>query len=183
MKKTLYIVLLFLIFQVTCAGLKRYTVSVSRNKVEFVSFAPQETIRASSNQLEGAVNWEQNIFTFSMSIKSFSGFNSPLQREHFNENYMESHIYPKATFQGKIIEQVDLSEHKKTKVRAKGKLTIHGIAKERIIDVYLTARGHEVEADADFSVKLDDYNIKIPRIVSEKLSPEIQVKVHVVLNE
>ena len=48
-------------------------------------------------------------FAFSVKMNSFMGFNSPLQREHFNENYVESDVFPDAVFVGKIIEEVDLT--------------------------------------------------------------------------
>jgi len=56
-----------------------------------------------------------------------------LQKEHFNENYLESDKYPEASFKGKIIEDIDLDKDGEYEVRAKGELTIHGIMQERII--------------------------------------------------
>lgn len=181
-KRIAYIFLLLLLVPAVYASIAKYT-TAPKSKVEFVSFAPQETIRASSTKLEGMVDWKKGIFAFSIDIRSFIGFNSPLQREHFNENYMESHTYPNASFQGKIIEQVNIAEDKNIRVRAKGKLKIHGVEKEKIIYVHLKINDRAVTADAAFNVALDDYNIKIPRIVAEKLSPEIEVKVHTVLHE
>ena len=50
-----------------------------------------------------------------------------MQKEHFNENYLESDKYPDATFAGKIIEDVDFTKNNTITVRAKGILTIHGV--------------------------------------------------------
>ena len=52
-------------------------------------------------------------------MRSFQGFNSPLQKEHFNENYVESDKFPDASFKGKVIEDVDLSKDGTYEVRAK----------------------------------------------------------------
>jgi hypothetical protein len=53
-------------------------------------------------------------------MRSFQGFNSPLQKEHFNENYVESDKFPEASFKGKIIEDQDLTVDGTYELRAKG---------------------------------------------------------------
>ena len=124
---------------------------------------------------------QKKLFVFKINISSFTGFNSPLQREHFNENYMETTFYPEAIFTGKVIEDADLSKDGAYNIRAKGKLKIHGIEQERIIKVHVVTKNKKLTATSDFIVLLADYDIKIPRIVSDKLSPNINVLVNCVL--
>jgi len=145
--------------------------------VEFSSDAPLELIKASSNQLQGILDTTKNVFAFKMSIATFAGFNNPLQREHFNENYMETESYPEATYTGKIIETIDYSKKGTYSIRTKGKLTIHGIAQERIIKATVNITEHKISVQSDFTVMLADYDIKIPRIVDNNLSKEIKVSV------
>ena len=109
------------------------------------------------------------------------GFNSPLQREHFNENYMETNIFPEASFSGKIIEDIDFSRNGTYTVRAKGKLKIHGIVQDRIIKSNVTVKNGKMSLQSDFIVSLADHDIKIPRVVSEKLAPDINVSVKATL--
>jgi hypothetical protein len=94
----------------------------SDGKVRFISDAPLEKIEASSERLRGAVDAGANTFAWTVAIRSFKGFNSDLQLEHFNENYMESAKYTDAKFEGKIIEDVDCSKDGVYPVRAKGRL-------------------------------------------------------------
>ncbi len=148
---------------------------VKRGKVNFHSEAPQELISAESADVKGVVDISKKAFAFKISIPSFLGFNSPLQREHFNENYMESNIFPEATFRGKVIEDIDYTKEGVYTVRAKGKLSIHGIEKERIIKSQITIKSGSMRIKSDFTVLLSDHDIKIPRVVSEKLAQEIQV--------
>lgn len=148
---------------------------VKRGKVSFHSEAPQELISAESADVKGVVDISKKAFAFKISIPSFLGFNSPLQREHFNENYMESNIFPEATFRGKVIEDIDYTKEGVYTVRAKGKLSIHGIEKERIIKSQITIKSGSMRIKSDFTVLLSDHDIKIPRVVSEKLAQEIQV--------
>lgn len=145
--------------------------------VEFSSDAPLELIKASSNQLQGILDAEKDIFAFKISIATFTGFNNPLQREHFNENYMETEVFPEATYTGKIIEPVDYSKKGTYSVRTKGKLTIHGIAQERIIKATVNVTENKITVQSNFTVLLADYDIKIPRIVDNNLSKEIKVSV------
>ena len=117
-----------------------------------------------------------NQFAFSVDVKSFKGFNSALQREHFNEKYMESEKFPKASFSGKIIEHVDFSKDGTYDVRAKGDLDIHGVKQTRIIKGKITIHNGSLQVNAQFTVPLSDHNISIPSIVSQKIATEIQVQ-------
>jgi hypothetical protein len=145
--------------------------------VIFSSEAQAELIRASSDQLKGILDLSQSTFAFKVSIGSFTGFNNPLQRGHFNENYMESDTYPEATYAGKIIENIDYSKKGTYIVRSKGKLIIHGITQERIIKATINIMDNRIVVQSNFTVLLADYNIKIPRIVDNNLSKEIKVSV------
>lgn len=152
---------------------------VKKGSIEFSSEAPKELISATSDELAGLIDPARRTFSFRIPIHSFRGFNSPLQREHFNENYMESRSFPEAIFSGKIMESLDLAIPGTYQVRGKGRLTVHGIAMERLIPVKLTVAGDRtVSLESSFTVPLAEHSIKIPRVVYEKLSPEI--KVHVV---
>lgn len=151
--------------------------------VYFKSDAPLEIIEAKSEKLKGAIDTNKKTFAFSIPIISFQGFNSPLQREHFNENYLESLHFKNATFVGKIIEKVDFSKDGKYTVRAKGKLTIHGITQERIIKSILEIKKGKLYVKSNFTVFLDEHKIRIPKIVHQKIAKEIIVRMEAVFNK
>ena len=150
----------------------------SQGEVRFVSEAPLETIRAYSKSLQAVIDIKKNTFAFAIPIQSFQGFNSPLQREHFNENYLESHKYPRATFEGRIIERIDLRQTGTYTIRAKGQLTIHGIKQERIIKSKINIQETEMELESFFSILLEEYDITIPMIVYQKIAKSINVQVN-----
>lgn len=145
--------------------------------INFISNAELELIQASSNKLQGIIDPASNQFAFSVPVQSFRGFNSDLQREHFNEKYMESEKYPKITFTGKIIEQIDYTADGTYDVRAKGDLDVHGQKQTRIIKSKVEISGGVLRIVADFKVPLADHNISIPRIVNQKIATEIEVNV------
>jgi len=146
-------------------------------EVKFVSQAPLETIKATSKKLSGVLDADKRTYAFSIAINSFDGFNSPLQKEHFNENYMESTKLPTATFKGKIIEEVDLHTAGTYTVRAKGMMKIHGVEKEMIIKSTITVKAGQITVASAFNVALKDFNINIPNIINQKIAPEIVVDV------
>jgi polyisoprenoid-binding protein YceI len=150
---------------------------VQRGEIHFKSDAPLELIEAKSKQLKGVIDMEERAFAFSVDMGSFEGFNSPLQKEHFNENYLETKQYKSATFTGKIIEKDDFTKDGTYTIRTKGKLTIHGITKERIIKSEITTKGGKIMVRSSFTVLLDEHGISIPKIVYQKIAEEIAVDV------
>lgn len=141
--------------------------------VAFKSEAPLEIIKAESNKLVGLINLEKKTFAFQVAPISFKGFNSELQREHFNENYMESTKYPKIKFSGKIQDDDDLTKPGVYKVTVKGTLNLHGVEKEKEIKGILTVSDGKTEVRSKFEVPLEDHNIKIPKIVDQKIAEVI----------
>ena len=152
--------------------------NISKGNIVFSSDAPLELIKAESNELKGLISTENKQFAFSVKVSSFKGFNSGFQKDHFNENYLESDKYPDATFSGKIIEDVDFTKNNILTVRAKGILTVHGVPKERIIKSDMTIKNGAIFIKANFTVLLADHNIPIPKVVHEKLASEIKVEVN-----
>lgn len=160
-----------------CTTLSAQVLRCEQGVVVFRSEAPLEIIQAQSRQLRGIIDTATQSFAWSVRISTFEGFNSPLQREHFNEDYMESDKYPEATFSGRIIEPVQWQANGVQEVRAKGKLVVHGVEQDRIIRVGLDRRGGRLRVQAQFSVLLADHRIAIPRAVFQKIAEEIQVTV------
>lgn len=154
---------------------------IEKGSIRFTSNAQLELIKASSEKVQGLLDPATNQFAFTIEIKTFQGFNGQLQREHFNEKYMESEKFPRARFSGKIIEAIDYNTDGTHEVRAKGDLEIHGIKQTRIIRSKLTVRNGTVEIESRFLVPLADHNITIPNIVSQKIATEIEVDFRAVM--
>tara|TARA_B100001142_G_scaffold301946_1_gene328051 strand:- start:15173 stop:15691 length:519 start_codon:yes stop_codon:yes gene_type:complete len=145
-------------------------------EITFFSEAPLENISAINKQVSAVYDNDSKEIVFQLYIKDFI-FPKALMQEHFNENYLESDVYPKSIFSGKVISQ----EIKSCTVE--GELTIHG--KKNIITVsgILEKENNTVNISARFMIKLQDYDIKIPKIVMYKLAEEIEVTVNIKLKE
>lgn len=154
---------------------------VEEGSVRFVSDAPLERIEAHSDDLQGLIDVATREFAFTLPVRSFQGFNSPLQQEHFYENYMDTEHHPKGQFSGRILEEVNLAVPGTYQVRAKGKLAVHGITVERIIPATVTIQQEEMTLIAQFEIPLSDHDISIPRIVRQKIAEDIAVTVEATL--
>jgi hypothetical protein len=150
---------------------------VQRSLIGFVSDAPMERIAAENTRSTGLLDRATRSFAVQVPMVEFTGFNSPLQREHFNENYMVSGVFPNATFVGRIIESVDMETPGTYEVRAKGKLAIHGVERERIIPCKVVVAADGIRVTANFDVALDEHDIRVPRVVQQKIASVIAVKV------
>jgi polyisoprenoid-binding protein YceI len=176
------LLILIACFVATMLPGQQNTVLLTENgTVGFVSEAPLEIIKASSVNLKGAIDTEKQSFVFVLENQSFKGFNSPLQQEHFYENYLETAKYPKTTFTGRIIEPLNIVPGTEQTVRAKGILDLHGVKQERMIKAVVKYEEESMSISATFTVLLDDHQIRIPKVVSKKISPEIRVSIEAVL--
>lgn len=103
-------------------------------------------------------------------IKAFK-FKAPLMEEHFNENYMESTKFPKATFKGKVV-GFDAKKITATKTAydLEGDLTIHGVTKKIKTKINMAVVGGKILATSEFKAMLADYKVEIPSLVKEKIS-------------
>lgn len=146
-----------------------------QGKVSFVSEAPLELIKAESQKLQGVIDPATKSFAFSVTLKSFDGFNSALQKEHFHENYMESETYPTLHYTGKLLDEIPFQTDGVYECRSKGKFFIHGVSKEKIIKNKVTVKGNKIMVESQFNILLADYNIAIPKIVHKKIAEEIKV--------
>ncbi len=114
-------------------------------------------------------------------VKSFK-FKSPLMEEHFNENYLESTKFPKATFKGKVL-NFDQSKLTATKTLydLEGDLTIHGITKRIKTKVYLSQISGKVTLTSTISVTLSEYRVEIPNLVKDKIAKDAKLNISFLL--
>ena len=146
-------------------------------EVTFTSDAPIELIKGRTTDIQAVLDTDSRSMAFKIPITSFEGFNSALQRQHFNDNFMESEKYPHATFSGKIVEDINFEKLGTYEVKAKGKLKIHGITQDRIIPGTLVVEENGISIQSKFDVSLDDHQIKIPKIMFKKIASEIYVDI------
>ena len=126
---------------------------------------------AATGQMEWAVT--MNKFTFA----------SSLMQKHFNENYVESEKYPKATFKGKIsdIGKVNFSKDGTYPVTVNGTMNLHGVTKEISAKGVITVEKGKVLASSGIEIGLKDYKIDIPTVVFVKIAETAKVSISAAL--
>ena len=146
--------------------------------ISFTSDAPLEKIEAYNSKVNSAIDIATGKLEFAVLIKSFM-FEKALMQEHFNENYLESDKYPKATFKGKInnLSAITFGKDGTYTAKVSGVLTIHGVSRNLTLTGPLTVNGNKASIKTSFNILLSDYNIQIPALVKDKLSNTVKVTV------
>lgn len=171
--------LLSLTLLITIASFAQPMYMTRNGQISFYSKTPMENIDAVNNEVTAMINSSTGELAFAVLIKSFR-FERALMEEHFNENYMESDKFPKATFSGKITNpgNVNFNANGNYPVSVEGELTIHGVKKSITSTGTINISGSKVTALSTFLVRLADYNISIPALVADKISETVEVKVN-----
>ncbi len=148
--------------------------------ISFYSSTAIENIEATNTKALAVIDLQANIIEFSVLIKGFQ-FKKALMQEHFNENYMESDKYPKATFKGRFDELpvLEPGQNKTLTVKISGNLTMHGVTKPVTTVAAITAKNNIINATAAFTVLLSDYAIKVPAVVANNINKTIRVKINI----
>ena len=151
--------------------------------ISFYSHTPIEEIVAVNKQASCVLDLETGSLAFQVPIRGFV-FPNALMQEHFNENYLESHKFPKATFKGNIDHwlELDLGPDPKD-VSVTGTLTIHGVSRKVSESGTITRVGDGFNGLTTFEVATVDYDIQIPKIVRNNIARIIQVTVNVKLQQ
>lgn len=151
---------------------KYYTRSgITEFKASEKAFEPVEAINKSATAIFDIKTGDVVAQVF---IASFE-FKNALMQEHFNENYMESSRYPKGIFKGKII-NFSLDKIKtKSEFNLIGTITIREKEKKITTKVSINEEDKKLIIKSNFIVKPNDFNIKIPSIVQDKIAEQIQI--------
>ncbi len=172
MKRQIILYLIFFCF--TTAIAQKY--STKTGEINFEASVPSfEEVKAKNTNVSAILNAETGDFAALALIKGFR-FKVALMEEHFNENYAESSKFPKATFKGKIkdFDTSSLTENKK-EFTISGAVTMHGETKNIEVPLVLQMQNGVLLASTNFVLNPGDFNIKIPKIVSNKISKDVMV--------
>lgn len=153
-----------------------------KGEIKFEANVPSfEPVAATNKSVSSILDESSGELVVLALVKEFK-FRVPLMEEHFNENYIESSRYPKATFKGKILnfDASKLSSEKK-RYDVEGELTLHGVTKKVKTNLALASNAGKVMLTCNFDVKPQDFKIEIPSIVKNKIAEKVTIAVNFVL--
>jgi hypothetical protein len=140
-----------------------------------------EEVKATNNTAYCILNTKTGVIASIVLIKDFR-FKISMMEKHFNENYMESHNYPKATFKGSIEGfNWNIIGTSPKEFKLKGILKLHGKSRKISTIAILRKVDGKLEIISDFNVKTSDFNIKIPEMLSMKVAENVNVKTNFLL--
>ncbi|MBC8109807.1 MAG: YceI family protein [Verrucomicrobia bacterium] len=144
--------------------------------IRFFSETPLEDIKAENKQVACIIDVEKGELAFSLFTKAFV-FPNGLMQEHFNENYMESEKFPKATFKGVFYQKIDPKKDGIYKINVQGDLTLHGVTKRITVPASIEVKNTTLLTKSAFNVQTEDYKIEIPALVRDKIAKDVAVTV------
>lgn len=166
---------ILLTFVTPAADAQRY---LSRNTtVHFFSDAPLEKIEATNPKGVSMINLSTGEIESSILMKGFA-FRKALMQQHFNENYVESDKYPKATFKGKVTNMpISLLKPGQYVWQISGDMNLHGKTNPvaTSAQVQVDAKGSKITCS--FLLKLSDYDIAIPALVKDNVSNTVKIDI------
>lgn len=179
-----YIIVLILMFVALSANVQAQSKYFTRNgNISFFSDGSSEKIEAFNHKVTCVIDVATGQLEFGVLMQAFE-FEKALMQEHFNENYVESEQFPKATFKGIINENtfVKYTVDGSYKVTVSGKLILHGVTKDVTTKGTIVVKGGKISALAEFKILLSDYKIEIPSLVKDKVAKEVRILVDVQLD-
>ena len=167
-----------LILSVT-RGLRAQDIQMTRTgRITFHAGSSLEDIDATNNEVASAFNAKTGELAFTVLVKSFH-FRRTLMEEHFNEVYMQSNKFPRATFSGKVVNvaTLNLTKDGDYPVNVEGDLSIHGVTKKISIPGTIGVNQGKISSKTKFRVLVADYDISIPSVVADKFAKDVEVNV------
>ena len=141
--------------------------------VTFFSYTNVENIQATNNQVLSLFSPSDSGIAVSILMRAFV-FEKSLMQEHFNESYIESDLYPQATFEGTVVDFDPNIQGEQTRI-VKGDFTLKDVTKSREIKVKITKTDTGYNIEGDFNVSIKDHNIKVPGLLSPNIAETINV--------
>ena len=147
------------------------TFSTKKGSIKFVSPTDAD-VSAINNEVSSKISASGDI-RFSLLFKGFQ-FKYAEMQTHFNEEYVESEKYPRASFTGTIqnMKSIDLSKEGKYSAKIIGTLTMHGVTKPVQTTATLNISKGKIAATATMSINMSDFKIDASA-VTEKVDLEI----------
>lgn len=146
--------------------------------ITFFSHTAIEDITAENKEVASVLDAESGEVAVIVKITAFQ-FEKKLMQEHFNENYMESEQFPKATFMGKIVNngEIDYASPGVYSIKVEGDMTIHGVVQNMAEEGSLEVRTDGIVVTMEFLLDPSDYGIKIPRVVRKNIAERLQITI------
>lgn len=181
MKQIFFILSALFVFGTNALSQKFYT---KNGHISIFSKASIESIKADNNQVITVLDTQTGEIQFFLLIRNFY-FEKALTEQHFNEDFMDSDIFPKAGFRGKInnLKEVSFEKDGFYNISITGNLDIHGVVKKITTTGSITISGGVISASSKFFIRLSEFNIMIPRSLIDNIAGYVELTIQLDLDQ
>lgn len=169
-----------------------------RNLVQFRSKAPLETVVGTTSAIRGEISVDsQDVSQISgRLVVDLASFDTGigLRNDHMREQFLHTDEYPEAVLvllAARPKNGKSLQDGKTLELEVDGDLTLHGVTRPVTVEAEVTyhqeseqtrarAAGDLINVDAQFEIKLTDFDIERPKMLILKVADEVQLKVEAV---
>ncbi|TGN18497.1 YceI family protein [Leptospira idonii] len=173
-----YVFLSVILFSTAVSTEAQSLWKIESGKIQFKSESKLETIYGEGETVSGFLDPKTKQIQVIIDLKDFSTDNR-LQTSHLQDNYLETHIHPKAIYIGEVKEVKETGE-----VTALGSLELHGVKREKVsLTGTVAGSSGRIELQSLFEIRLEDYKIEVPKMLFYKISPEIKVRAKIIFKK
>ncbi len=171
-------VLLIALLPLVAIAQNKYVTKTGHAKI--FSHTIAEDITANNYKVTSTLNTETGDMVFVTPVQSFE-FEKALMQKHFNtENFMNSAVYPKIKFKGKIknLASVNWDKDGKYPLTVVGNLTIRDVTKPMSQEGTITIKNGKISASSVFMVtNITQYHVGKPTKKSKENNVADDIKV------
>lgn len=149
-----------------------------QGKITFFSYTAVENIQATNTTVYSIIDTTTDKIALSILMKAFE-FDKSLMESHFNESYIESDLYPKASFNGDIIDYQKDFKGIQTKI-IKGDFTLRGITQPIELKAQITNSDEAIVISGETELKVSDFKINIPPILAPNIADNIKISFNLI---
>ncbi len=155
--------------------------STRDNQVIFYASSTFGNFSGETNSIEGNITWEsedtlrRSQIYFEVPLDSIdTGIG--LRNNHMRNKYLETDKYPKAIYEGQIIEWKKTGENVYL-IESSGTLNIHGTEKSFPLKATLAKTQEGYRLMANFKLDITNFNIEQPKFLLTSMNKEIRLRI------
>lgn len=171
-------VILVLLFCYPCLA-EAQTYKTESGDIEFTSSVPLHSFTGVSDKLVGQINLADSTVDFYVDLNTLKTGISKRDRDMLNT--LEADKYPFAEFYGKLVSGFSLNSTEPQKVTVEGTFKVHDVSREVSINGVLQNSDDGLQVMADWTLDMEDYDIRPPGILFYRVSEIIEVSIDTIL--
>ena len=147
--------------------------------VEFDSSVPLHSFTGVSDRLVGKISLPDSTVDFYVDVNTLETGIGKRDRDMLKTLDAENH--PFAEFYGKLVSDFNTQNNDPQKVTVEGQFTVHGVSKPVTIEGTLQKTNNGLRVEAEWTLNMENYNIKPPGILFYRVSEIIDVSISATL--